>query len=101
MEEGTQTGLSIGFDMWQSSAYTMPPAAPAVGTELPGLTTDTIGLDIRVDDVLQTTINMPNGTTQEGAASATSATATDPTAIETGAYDRPAARPTCSGVISN
>jgi hypothetical protein len=87
MEEGTQTGLSIGFDMWQSGAYTMPPAAPAVGKELPGLATDTIGLDIRVDNVLQTTINMPNGTTQEGAPTATAATATDPTAIETGAFD--------------
>ncbi len=88
MEEGTQTGLSIGFDMWDSGNYAMPPTSPAVGKELPGLTHDTIGLDIRVDNVLQTTIDMPNGTTQINAANgATAATATDPTAIETGAYD--------------
>ena len=30
----------------------------------PGLTHDGIGMDIRVDDVLLTTISMPNGTTQ-------------------------------------
>ncbi len=97
MEEGTQTGLSIGFDMWDSGGYTIPPTSPAVGTELPGITHDGIGLDIRVDGVVQTTIAMPNGTTQatsdEHGNALTSTdpngnnAATDPTAIETGPYD--------------
>ena len=97
MEEGTLTGLSIGFDMWDSGNYTIPPVSPSKGTELPGLTHDGIGLDIRVDGVLQTTISMPNGTTQATsdeygnaltAADTDGATAsTDPKAIETGPYD--------------
>ncbi len=101
-EEGCQTGLSIGFDMWDSSGYTIPPAAPAVGLVAPGITWDGIGLDIRIDNVLQTTIPMPNGTTQirnghttyDEHGNALDATdpngnnaATDPTAIETGPYN--------------
>jgi len=85
MEEGTQTGLSIGFDMWQSGNYNNPPTPPAVGKVAPGLTLDSIGLDIRVDGTVVTTIAMPNGTTQEGSTVAPSAT--DPLSICTGPYD--------------
>ena len=97
MEEGTQTGLSVGFDMWDSGNYTIPPAPPAVGLVAPGITHDGIGLDIRVDNVLLTTISMPNGTTQatsDDHGNPLTATdpngnnaATDPTAIETGPYN--------------
>jgi hypothetical protein len=88
MEEGCQTGLSICFDMWDSGTITIPPAAPAVGLEATGITHDYIGLDIRVDGVLLTTIQMPNGTTGVNAANgANNLTATDPTAIETGPFD--------------
>jgi hypothetical protein len=97
MEEGTLTGLSIGFDMWDSGDYTIPPSGWAKGTEAPGITHDGIGLDIRVDGVLVTTISMPNGTTQATSdehGNALTASdpngnnaATDPTAIETGPYD--------------
>jgi len=85
MEEGTQTGLSIGFDMWNSGSYTIPPVPPAVGRVAPGLTIDDIGLDIRVDGLLLTTIPMPNGT--EGEGSTVPGSGTDPTSIETGPYD--------------
>ena len=85
MEEGTQTGLSIGFDMWDSGNYIIPPVSPAVGRVAPGLTHDNIGLDIRVDGLLLTTIPMPNGTAQEG--STIPGSGTDPTSIETGPYD--------------
>ena len=37
MEEGTQTGLSIGFDMWDSGNYIIPPISPAIGRVAPGL----------------------------------------------------------------
>jgi hypothetical protein len=97
MEEGTTTGLSIGFDMWDSSNYTIPPSPPAVGLVAAGITHDGIGLDIRVDNVLVTTISMPNGTTQGtqdehgNALTATDTSganaANDPTSIETGPYD--------------
>ncbi len=87
MEEGTQTGLSICFDMWDSGNLTIPAAPPAVGQEVAGITHDYIGLDIRVDGVLLTTIQMPNGTTGNGGPGTTALTATDPTAIETGQYD--------------
>ena len=106
MEEGTSTGLGIGFDMWDSGAYTIPPNSPAIGKVAPGLTEDNIGLDISVDDVLQTTIAMPDGTTQTtytdtGASitqsgTATAATATDPLSIETGPYDDTG----CANVLS-
>ena len=83
MEEGTTTGLSVGFDMWDSGNYTIPPNSPAVGLIKPGsgLTYDNIGMDIRVDNVLLTTIAMPNGTTQGTDDAVRSAlTPTDPTA---------------------
>jgi hypothetical protein len=97
MEEGTSTGLAVGFDMWDSGGYTIPPASPAIGLVAPGLTHDGIGLDISVDDVLQTTISMPNGTTQatfdEHGNGLTASdpngnnAATDPTSIETGPFN--------------
>ena len=87
MEEGATTGLSVGFDMWDSGDITIPPSSPAVGLEAPGITHDYIGLDIRVDNVLLTTIQMPNGTTGNGGPGADSTTAADPLAIETGPYD--------------
>ncbi len=87
MEEGATTGLSIGFDMWDSGGITSPPVPPAVGREAPGITHDYIGLDIRADGVLLTTIPMPNGTTGAGGPGANAGTATDPAAIETGPYD--------------
>ncbi len=87
MEEGASTGLAIGFDMWDSGAITIPPAFPAIGLEANGITHDYICLDIRVDGVLLTTIQMPNGTTGAGGPGATATTASDPTAIETGPYD--------------
>jgi hypothetical protein len=87
MEEGTQTGLSICFDMWDSSTITIPANPPAVGQEVPGITHDYIGLDIRVDGLLLTTIQMPNGTTGNSGPGTTSLTASDTAAIETGPYD--------------
>ncbi len=87
MEEGTQTGLSICFDMWDSGNLTIPTQAGAVGQEVAGITHDYIGLDIRVDGLLLTTIQMPNGTTGNGGPGTTSLTATDPTSLETGQYD--------------
>ena len=99
MEEGATTGLAIGLDMWDSGNYTIPPVAPAVGLVAPGsgITYDNVGFDIRVDNVLLTTIGMPNGTTNPGyddhgngvAQTDTGGinAATDPTAIETGPYD--------------
>ncbi len=108
MEEGATTGLAIGFDMWDSGGYTIPPASPAVGLELPGLTHDGIGMDIRVDGVMQTTLSMPNGTTQAtsdehgNALTATDTVgtrgATDWTSIETGPYDGTACDSTLSWV---
>src|SRR5579883_2704594 len=96
MEEGTTTGLALGFDMWDSGSYTIPPNAPAVGEVAPGITHDGIGLDIIVDNVLQTTIPMPNGTTQGtsdehgNAVPSTDSNGnnapTDPTSLETGPY---------------
>jgi len=96
MEEGTSTGLALGFDMWDSGNYTVPPAAPAIGQVLPGITHDGIGLDVTVDNVVQTTISMPNGTTQGtsdehgNALTATDPNAnngpTDPTSLETGPH---------------
>jgi hypothetical protein len=75
-EEGTQTGISIGFDAWDSGT---PPAGQAPCNIAPGsgITRDTIALDIRVDGnlVLQSPM-----TTQNGAC-------TDPTSIQTGPYD--------------
>jgi hypothetical protein len=97
MEEGTSTGLAVGFDMWDSGNYTIPPAAPAIGLVAPGITHDGIGLDIRVDNTLLTTISMPNGTTQttsdqRGNALVASdpngnTAPTDPLSIETGPYN--------------
>ena len=99
MEAGCQTGLSIGFDTWDSADYTVPPSGLAVGGQMPELRHDTIGLDIRVDGLLVATIPMPNGTTQatysptNGAVTLPSSdpngnnAAVDPTAIETGPYD--------------
>jgi hypothetical protein len=86
-EEGTTTGLGIGFDLWDSGDYTIPPNPPAVGTVANGLTHDNIGLDIRVDDTLVDTYLMPNGTTGAGGPGADASTATDPQAIETGPFD--------------
>jgi hypothetical protein len=98
MEEGTQTGLAIGFDMWDSNDYTIPANPPAVGKWAPGFTHDQIGLDISVDDVLVIALEMPNGTTEGRNETPTGGTpnitdsngnnaATDPTTIETGPYD--------------
>jgi hypothetical protein len=97
MEEGATTGLSVGFDMWDSFYYTIPPAPPAVGLVAPGLTFDNVGLDIRVDNVLLTTIAMPDGTTDApyddrgntiAQTDTTGATAsTNWNAIETGLFD--------------
>jgi len=78
IEEGTQTGLSIGFDLWASGGYTIPPAPPAVGKVAPGLTQDDIGLDVRVDGTLLATIPMPNLQPVSG---------DDPTSLATGPYD--------------
>ncbi|MBU6401516.1 MAG: hypothetical protein KGS61_14460, partial [Verrucomicrobia bacterium] len=96
-EEGTTTGLAIGFDMWDSGDYTIPPSSPAVGLVAPGFTHDGIGLDIRVDNVLIDTFSMPDGTTQATSDShgnpVTAAntggdpTGTDYLAIETGLHD--------------
>jgi len=75
-EEGTQTGISIGFDAWNSGGH---PAGTAPCNVAPGsgITGDTIALDIRVDGnlVLQSPM-----TTQNGAC-------TDPTSIQTGPWD--------------
>ena len=97
MEEGTTTGLSVGFDLWDSGNYIIPPVSPAVGVVGPGLTYDNVGLDIRLDNVLLTTVSMPNGTIgapyddQGNAVAETDPNgnnaATDWTAIETGPYD--------------
>ena len=98
-EEGATTGLGVGFDMWDSGLYTIPPVSPGVGLVAPGsgLTYDEHGLDIRVDNVLIASIPMPNGTTQtayddqENTLTQTDTAGTnaptDPTAIETGPYD--------------
>ncbi|MBU6401418.1 MAG: hypothetical protein KGS61_13965, partial [Verrucomicrobia bacterium] len=97
VEEGTTTGLAIGFDMWDSGNYTIPPNPPAVGMVASGITHDGIGLDVRVDNVLINTFSMPDGTTQgtsdeHGNALSSANTGGDPTgtdylAIETGLYD--------------
>ena len=87
MEEGCSTGLAIGFDMWDSGTITIPPAPPAIGLEAPGITHDYIGLDIRVDGLLLTTIQMPHGTTGNSGPGTTATTDSDPLAIETGQYD--------------
>lgn len=96
MEEGASTGLALGFDMWDSGNYTIPPNAPAIGLVSQGITHDGIGLDVIVDDVVQTTISMPNGTTQgtsDEHGNALTASdpngnnaATDPTSLETGPH---------------
>ncbi|MBU6401154.1 MAG: hypothetical protein KGS61_12610, partial [Verrucomicrobia bacterium] len=96
-EEGTSTGLAIGFDLWDSGDYTIPPNPPAIGLVAQGITHDGIGLDIRVDDVLIDTFSMPDGTTQgtrdqfgnsiTGANSNGDPTGTDYLAIETGLHD--------------
>ncbi len=75
-EEGTTTGISIGFDAWDSGA-------PGVGTAPcniapgSGITKDIIGIDIRVDGTL--VAQFPT-TTQNGSC-------TDPTSLQTGPYD--------------
>lgn len=96
MEEGTTTGLALGFDMWDSNNYTVPPNPPAVGEVLQGITHDGIGLDVIVDNVVQTTLSMPNGTTQgtsDEHGNALTASdpngnnaPTDPTSLETGPH---------------
>jgi hypothetical protein len=98
MEEGTSTGLAVGFDMWDSGDYTIPATPPAIGKWAPGFTHDQIGLDISVDDVLIAAIEMGNGTTQgrNNDPYGNAFTSTDPngnaastnwTEIETGPYD--------------
>jgi hypothetical protein len=96
MEEGCSTGLALGFDMWDSGNYTVPPSSPAIGLAAPGVTHDGIGLDVIVDDVVLSTLSMPNGTTQgtsDQAGNALTASdpngnnaATDPLSLETGPF---------------
>ncbi|MHB8523908.1 MAG: OmpL47-type beta-barrel domain-containing protein [Limisphaerales bacterium] len=76
-EEGTRTGLSVGFDAWDSGAIQSPPFPPAVGLAAPELPYDIPGLDIRIDDVLSSITPM---LTLNGAAD-------DPTSIQTGPFD--------------
>ncbi len=75
-EEGTQTGISIGFDAWNSGG---PPAGTAPCNIAPGsgITGDIIAVDIRVDGTL---VNQFPETTQNGSV-------TDPTSLQTGPYD--------------
>jgi hypothetical protein len=51
-EEGTRTGLAIGFDLWQSGG-----GAPS-GT-MPGGLTDVVGISIRVDGALIAQLPLP------------------------------------------
>jgi hypothetical protein len=76
-EEGCQTGISIGFDAWDSGAITSPPTPPAVGQAGPGITHDYPGIDIRVDNVLVDLVQMP---TLNGSV-------TDATSLQTGPND--------------
>jgi len=71
-EEGTTTGISVGFD-----AYANGGSAPWPPDQLPGITGDIVGLDIRVDGTLILQYPMP---TLNGSV-------TDPTSIQTGPYD--------------
>ncbi len=71
-EEGTTTGISVGFDAYANGGS--PPWPP---DQLPGLTGNIVGIDVRVDGMLILQYPMPtlNGTV------------TDPTSIQTGAND--------------
>lgn len=75
-EEGTTTGISIGFDAWNSGA---PPAGTQPCNIAPGsgITGDIIGIDIRVDGTL--VAQFPT-TTQNG-------TCADATSLQTGPWD--------------
>jgi hypothetical protein len=53
-EEGTQTGLAIGFDMWQSGT--------ADPTQTGDVRYDCIGLSVRIDNRLVKQVWMPNAT---------------------------------------
>ena len=95
-EQGTVTGVSVGFQMHDSGDYHIPPDTGAVGRAAPGITHDGIGLHVRVDGTELTAVSMPNGTTaltydQHGnlvpSSDPTGTNAgTDPAAIETGRY---------------
>ena len=71
-EEGTQTGIAIGFDVWNSGG-----SAPYCNEADQSIGPDIIGLDVRVDGTLVLQAPM---TTQNGAVS-------DPTSSQTGPYD--------------
>jgi hypothetical protein len=71
-EEGTQTGISVGFDVWNSGG-----TAPYCNEAFQSIGPDIIGLDIRVDGTLVSQVPM---TTQNGSV-------TDATSIQTGPYD--------------
>lgn len=71
-EEGTQTGISIGFDAWASGG-----GAPFCNEANQSIGPDVIGVDVRVDGTLVLQFPTP---TLNGAC-------TDPTSIQTGPTD--------------
>lgn len=75
-EEGTTTGISVGFDAWNSGP---PPTGQAPCNIAPGsgITGDIVGIDIRVDGTL--VAQFPT-LTLNGACD-------DPTSLQTGPYD--------------
>jgi hypothetical protein len=71
-EEGTTTGISIGFDAWNSGG-----TAPYCNEADQSIGPDIIAISVRVDGTLVLQAPM---TTQNGSC-------TDPTSLQTGAYD--------------
>lgn len=71
-EEGTQTGVGIGFDAWASGG-----SSPYCDEANQSIGPDIIAISVRVDGILYFQLPM---TTQNGAV-------TDPTSLQTGAYD--------------
>jgi hypothetical protein len=75
-EEGTRTGIAIGFDAWNSGGSA--PYCNGLGVSDPSyIGPDIIGISVRVDALLIAQIPMP---TLNGSV-------TDPTSIQTGPYD--------------
>jgi len=77
-EEGTQTGIAIGFDAWNSGGGSGQYYCDGANVQDPSnLGPDVIGISVRVDSKLIAQIPMP---TQNGSV-------TDPTSLQTGPYD--------------
>jgi hypothetical protein len=69
-EEGTETGVSVGFDTWDSGSALWP-------ADLNGSLNDIEGISIRVDNKVVTQVSLP---TRNGVC-------TDITSLQTGPYD--------------